>query len=465
MNKETYLTEYPKHESMRENVKKDKNRLHFHMMPPTGWMNDPNGLCEFQGVNHIYFQYTPFLAGWGTKLWGHYTTKDWIHYKEEEPFLYPDEEWDRDGVYSGSAYTCEDGIHYFYTGNVKLWDKDYDYIMNGREQNTIHVFSPDGKNIAYKKLVMTNDDYPVNMSKHVRDPKIYKKDGRYYMIQGGRDAESYGCALLFCSDDLEHWKWYDTVRTAKPFGYMWECPDLFEIDGQQIMTCCPQGVDQKGYDYQNVYQCGYFPVEFDLKNKSYSFGKFQEFDKGFDIYATQTFADEAGRRILIGWMGIPDADYDNDATVAYDWIHALTMPRELEWKDGKILQHPLKEMKDLRKNAFTCELEAFTKFSGDMDPVTALTIDKGQKNTRLLVQPQYSPMPVEKQIAILYCGTHGLLRNVPLDKVTDFERSFLEALEMNHRADVLDVLKSGVIDDDVCKKIEETADLMSKQYL
>ena len=130
MNKETYLTEYPKHESMRENVKKDKNRLHFHMMPPTGWMNDPNGLCEFQGVNHIYFQYTPFLAGWGTKLWGHYTTKDWIHYKEEEPFLYPDEEWDRDGVYSGSAYTCEDGIHYFYTGNVKLWDKDSDYIIN-----------------------------------------------------------------------------------------------------------------------------------------------------------------------------------------------------------------------------------------------------------------------------------------------------------------------------------------------
>ena len=111
------------------------------------------------------------------------------------------------------------------------------------------------------------------------------------------------------------------------------------------------------------------------------------------------------------------------------------------------------------------ELVAFTKFSGDMDPVTALTIDKGQKNTRLLIQPQYSPMPVEKQIAILYCGTHGLLRNVPLDKVTDFERSFLEALEMNHRADVLDVLKSGVIDDDICKKIEKTADLMSKQYL
>ncbi len=103
------------------------------------------------------------------------------------------------------------------------------------------------------------------------------------------------------------------------------------------------------------------------------------------------------------------------------------------------------------------ELEAFTKFSGDMDAVTALTIDKGQKNTRLLVQPQYSPMPVEKQIAILYCGTHGLLRNVPLDKVSEFERNFLDTLERKHRADVLDVLKGGVINDEVCALLEQTA--------
>ena len=347
MNKETYLTEYPKHESMRENVKKDKNRLHFHMMPPTGWMNDPNGLCEFQGVNHIYFQYTPFLAGWGTKLWGHYTTKDWIHYKEEEPFLYPDEEWDRDGVYSGSAYTCEDGIHYFYTGNVKLWDKDYDYIMNGREQNTIHVFSPDGKNIAYKKLVMTNDDYPVNMSKHVRDPKIYKKDGRYYMIQGGRDAESYGCALLFCSDDLEHWKWYDTVRTAKPFGYMWECPDLFEMDGQLYIICCPQGVETQGIDYENVHQVTAMKLDYDFDTDEYEITDIKLFDRGFDFYAPQSFEDESGRRILIGWMGIPDADYTNPTEEA-GWQHALTIPRELSVRDGKLIQEPIEELKQLR---------------------------------------------------------------------------------------------------------------------
>ena len=100
------------------------------------------------------------------------------------------------------------------------------------------------------------------------------------------------------------------------------------------------------------------------------------------------------------------------------------------------------------------ELEAFTKFGGDMDPVTALTIDKGQKNTRLLVQPQYSPMPVEQQIAVLYCGTHGLLKDVPLNRVHDFEKALINNLE---GTDVLATLKKGVINEEVTAKIEEVA--------
>jgi len=83
----------------------------------------------------------------------------------------------------------------------------------------------------------------------------------------------------------------------------------------------------------------------------------------------------------------------------------------------------------------------------------------------LLIQPQYSPMPVEQQIAILYCGTHGLLRDVPLNNVQDFERSFIESLQLNHQEDVLDVLRTGVIDDNVTKAIEETAAMVAKQYL
>lgn len=110
------------------------------------------------------------------------------------------------------------------------------------------------------------------------------------------------------------------------------------------------------------------------------------------------------------------------------------------------------------------ELESFAKFGGEMDPVTAFTIDKGQKNTRLLIQPQYSPMPVEKQIAVLYCGTKGLLKDVPLNKVHDFESLFLESLATTHQRDVLDVLKNGVINDEVSRILEETAKQIAASY-
>ena len=109
------------------------------------------------------------------------------------------------------------------------------------------------------------------------------------------------------------------------------------------------------------------------------------------------------------------------------------------------------------------ELEAFSKFGSDMDAVTAMTIDKGQKNTRLLVQPVYSPMSVEKQIAVLYCGTNGLLSEIPLDKVALFEKELIKVLELKHQTDVLDVLRSGVINEDICDTIKTEAAIISKQ--
>ena len=103
------------------------------------------------------------------------------------------------------------------------------------------------------------------------------------------------------------------------------------------------------------------------------------------------------------------------------------------------------------------ELEAFSKFSSDMDPVTVMTIDRGRKNNELLVQPQYSPMPVGEQVAILYCGTHGLMHDIRIDQVREFQHEFLEKLRAAHRKDVLDVLGSGVINDEVARIIEEVA--------
>ncbi len=111
------------------------------------------------------------------------------------------------------------------------------------------------------------------------------------------------------------------------------------------------------------------------------------------------------------------------------------------------------------------ELEAFTRFGGDMDSVTAQVIDRGRKNTRLLIQPQYNPLSTGEEVAILYCGTYGLLKDIPLERVSDFESSFLERLGLADNAEVLAKLNKGIIDAEVEAKIKETAAQVAKQLL
>ena len=110
------------------------------------------------------------------------------------------------------------------------------------------------------------------------------------------------------------------------------------------------------------------------------------------------------------------------------------------------------------------ELESFAKFSSDMDAVTAMTIDRGRKNNQLLIQSQYSPMPVAEQVAILYCGTRGLLKEVPLDKVREFQDNFLQIMRASHADDVLAELQKGNLSDDVCRLIETTAAEVASRY-
>ncbi|MDE6017706.1 MAG: F0F1 ATP synthase subunit alpha [Muribaculaceae bacterium] len=110
------------------------------------------------------------------------------------------------------------------------------------------------------------------------------------------------------------------------------------------------------------------------------------------------------------------------------------------------------------------ELESFTKFGGDIDPVTAKVIDTGRKNQQLLIQPQYQPWPVENQVAVIFCGVNGLLENVPIDKVHEFETLFIQLLEAKYRKEVLDEIKAGNLSDDVQTKLRECASEISSRY-
>lgn len=358
MNIEEFREVWEENKELRELAAKDKDRLNYHIMPTSGWVNDPNGLCQFKGVYHIYYQYSPFDVNGKLKLWGHITTEDFIKYQEHEPVLYPDFRYDQNGVYSGSAVVRNGKINYFYTGNVKHLDGDYDYIMTGREQNLIACSSEDGFNFSEKELIMTNTDFPSKLSLHVRDPKVYHKNGIDYMVIGARDDNSTGCILVLKGKDLKDWECHTVIYSDEKFGYMWECPDLFDLNGETVLVTCPQGVPEEGYIYKNVHQNGYFLVNGNLESKDVNLSEFRLLDYGFDFYAPQSFEDESGRRILVGWMGIPDADYTN-RTTENGWQHALTMPRELILKDGIIYQRPVEEIKALRGNNRTFAADEF----------------------------------------------------------------------------------------------------------
>lgn len=321
-------------------------RLGHHLMPPVGWLNDPNGLCWYKGKYHVFFQYAPFDVEGGLKFWGHYTSEDMIDWKYEGTALYPDSSYDCHGVYSGSALVDDGKLHLFFTGNVKI-DGDYDYINEGRETSTLHVESEDGIHFSNKEEVISFSEYPEEFPCHIRDPKVWKENGKYLMVLGGRLKGDKGAVLVYESGDLKEWKLLRTITTPEVFGYMWECPDYFELDGEKILSVSPQGLTREEFRFQNIYQSGYFILK---EDGSVDVKDFREWDMGFDFYAPQTFTDVQGRRILIGWMGMPDADEEYvNKTIEEGWQHCLTVPRELKLKDGKILQYPVKELENLRK--------------------------------------------------------------------------------------------------------------------
>mgnify|MGYP000069665444 CR=1 FL=1 len=214
--------------------------------------------------------------------------------------------------------------------------------------------SRDGFHFSEKELLLTNWDYPADMSGHVRDPKVIRRADGYYMVLGARDIAGKGLVLVYRSEDLTGWQYHGRITTREAFGYMWECPDLFVLDGRLCLICCPQGVPQRGVDFANVHQCTAVMLDYDFAPGEYileDMAKVRMVDRGFDFYAPQTFEDEGGRRILIGWMGMPDADeeYVNPTAESEGWQHCLTVPREVTYKNGMLYQYPVEELNGLRK--------------------------------------------------------------------------------------------------------------------
>lgn len=318
-----------------------KYRCGCHLLPPVGWMNDPNGLCYWKGMYHVFFQYAPCAAdGSGMRGWGHYVSRDLLSWEYCGVAVYPDTPFDADGAYSGSAVAEGEILSLYYTGNVKHKDRAYDYISDGRESNTILVQTRDGFSFGEKKVLLRTSDYPKEFTRHIRDPKVQKTPFGYEMVLGGRLRGDRGAALVYTSENGMDFSLREVISPREKFGYMWECPDLFTLGKERFLCVSPQGVPHEKYRFQSTYSSGYFSGGVCAEN-------FREWDCGFDFYAPQTFSDGA-RRILIGWAGMPDVPYDNLPAVREGWQHALTFPRELTNRGGILYQTPVRELEELR---------------------------------------------------------------------------------------------------------------------
>lgn len=348
MNKDCQLimNAYDRIAETSELVESDYYRLKYHVIPPTGLLNDPNGFIQIYGEYHLFYQFHPFNTAHGLKYWAHVKSKDLVDWQECPIALAPSQWYETHGCYSGSAVNNHGELTLIYTGNVK--DKE-----GNRETYQCLATSKDG--IGFKKYENNPviQKQPEGYTSHFRDPKVWKKDGMWYMVIGAQTINKEGRVLLFKSVDLKDWSLVGEVagsgiNNLNNFGYMWECPDLFNLKGRDVLITCPQGLDQQGDLYNNIYQSGYFVGTLDYETGKLSHGKFTELDRGFEFYAPQTTVDNKGRRILIAWMGLPEEE--NHPTTEHAWIHAMTIPRVIELSGDKLYQKPVEEFKSLRRN-------------------------------------------------------------------------------------------------------------------
>lgn len=331
----------------------DRSRAHldpdyprFHVAPPVGRLNDPNGLVVVDGIYHAFYQFGPFFPDRKAIYWGHASSSDLLDWQTHAPAIAPSAWYDRSGVYSGGAVVADGTVWLHYTGNVK---------------------DDDGRRSSYQCAVTTDDlavfvRHPANplipspppgYTAHVRDPQIIDEGDGYLMLLGAQRADETGCILAYRGTRLDSWEFvgeltFPGVDGIDSFGYMWECPNLLRVPDEQtgairdVLIFCPQGVGPVGDGFVNIFACGYMVGRLD-GTVFHADGDFAELDRGFEFYAPQAFRVPPGAPaeapILVGWIGNASED-DQPSLRDHGWVHMLSIPRTLTLRDGVLHQRP-----------------------------------------------------------------------------------------------------------------------------
>lgn len=293
-------------------------RLTYHFEPERGWINDPNGLCRFKGKYHVFAQHYPFAAKWGPMHWAHGESTDLIHWEEKPIALYPDMPYENDGgCFSGSALEKDGKLYLMYTSVSK--ERGQTQSMAVSEDGSRFVKLPGNPVIPQSPLDPANKDF--------RDPKMFAYGDEYRMVCGG-GVNGLASVLLFRSRDLLSWEYVGPIFESREYGPVPECPDLFPLGDKWVLMFSRMDETRSAQFVVGQFDGEHFTPE-----------SFQQPEKGTDFYAPQTFLDEKGRRIMISWL--------------YNWTRqvpqgalragALTIPRELSLREGKVINFPVEE--------------------------------------------------------------------------------------------------------------------------
>jgi beta-fructofuranosidase len=311
-----------------------KYRLKYHVMPPVGWMNDPNGLVWFNGKYHLYYQFNPYDTHTGKMCWGHVVSDDLISYTACGVALMHEGEHDR--VFSGGSIETDGGITAYYTLHIE----------NG-EENSEEVYkatSCDGTEFKNSIKVFDNENLPENLSRtDFRDPCPVKIGDTYYVFIGGKDvALNRGVIIVLAGKTTDKLEYKFHLGPYYELGDMGECPSYFKVDGKDVIIASGCHVHDRGNDFKNTNSSVFIVGDLDFDKGEMKVDFIKEIDKGDTFYAPQ-FIRGIDKPVMIGWFEMWDKPYPTK-DMGHGWVGAFTLPRELEYRDGDIFQKPVESL-------------------------------------------------------------------------------------------------------------------------
>ena len=300
----------------------------FHITADKGWINDPNGVVKFKGLYHVFYQHHPYSCEWGPMHWGHVVSKDLIHWDYLPYALIPGDEFDKDGCFSGTSLVVGDTLYVVYTGFIN--NEDPEHIR----QIQCLASSKDGINFVKHGAIITEKHLPKEYKPcDFRDPKLFYKDGYYYLLVATRRVNNGGAIILYKSKDLKVWEFVNDILTHKSEGEMIECADYHEDLG--LLLYCEQNFPSESSHCLNIHSCEYEVGAFDKEFKFIAKSPKTLVDYGFDFYAPQIMNDE---HILFAWLNMWER---NNPSSKYNFAGMLTCPRKVEVVDNIMLQTPV----------------------------------------------------------------------------------------------------------------------------